>query len=180
MRRWPEIRAGLIAAAIFFGLVDGCPIPPPGETPAWERSFVEPIRSVQHVLEKPVAWLVPTLRISQRWALYQHPATNRFRMEIEGQTADGAWHLLYRAGDPEHAEDAAILDSARVWGAYDPTDKPPRQYTAFCHWVTDRVLARHAELVAVRVRQQQITIVPGGIAGGGKFVFGYIRSRGAP
>jgi hypothetical protein len=170
----------LIAAAIFFGLVDGCPIPPSQETPAWERSFVEPIRSVQQVVERPVAWMVPVLRISQRWALYQHPAIDRFRMSIEGQTADGEWHLLYRAGDPDHAEDAAILDSARVWGAYDPTDRPPRQYTGFCHWVTDRMLAHHPELVAVRVRQEAITIHPGGFEGTGKFQFGYIHMRGAP
>src|SRR5215211_3208697 len=42
VKRWPEIRAGMVALAIFFGLVDGCPLPPPEHTPAWEQNFVEP------------------------------------------------------------------------------------------------------------------------------------------
>jgi hypothetical protein len=178
--RWPEARAGLIAIAIGFGLVDGCPIPPPEETLDWQKPFVEPIRTVRNVVETPMAWVVPTLRVAQRWALYQAPGEHRYRVWIEGRTADGAWHLVFRAGDPAHAEDAAVLDSARVWGAYDPLEIQPPQYRAFCAWFTARVLAGHPEFQAARVRQEPITIVPGGFEASGKFVFEFVRTRGVP
>jgi hypothetical protein len=174
---WPQLRAGLIALAIFFGLVDGCPIPPPSDTPEGMKWIAEPVRAVQRVVETPVAWIVPVVRASQRWALYQAPGGTRFRMWIEGRDADGAWQILFRAGDPAHDEDAAILEAARVWGAFDPTVGPPEQYGAFCVWMTGRVLARHPELRAVRVRQEKIAFVPGGIEPSGEFVFEYTRSR---
>ncbi len=176
--RWPEARAGLIAIAIFFGLVDGCPLPPPHDTPEWERGLVEAIRGVQRVVEWPVAWIAPTVRVGQRWALYQAPDVKRFRMWIEGQTDDGSWRLLYRAGDPDHAEDANVLEIGRVWGAWDPTEFPPEQYRSFCTWMALRAIAHHPELVAVRVRQERIELVPGGINPTGEFAFEVMRSRG--
>jgi hypothetical protein len=175
---WPQLRAGLIAITIFFGLVEGCPLPPRDDTPAWERGFVEAVRTVQQVVETPVAWIGPTLRVSQRWALYQHPGDDMFRMEIHGLAADGTWQLLYRAGDPDHAEDAAVLESGRVWGAWNPVVHPPGQYQAFCTWFALRAIARHPELAAVRVRQEHIHLVPGGIVPTGTYEFEATRFRG--
>jgi hypothetical protein len=180
VRRWPQIRAGAIAAAIAFGLIDGCPLPPTGEMPEWEQGIVEPIRSVQRVVEWPVAWIVPTLRVSQRWALYQAPGEHRFRLWIEGAQRDGTWRLLYRAVDPDHAEDADILESARVWGAWNPTDRPPPQYRTFCNWILARALERHPELLAARLRHEKIEIVPGGFESTGQFTFEIARVRGVP
>jgi hypothetical protein len=177
VRRWPEIRAGLIAAAIFFGLVDGCPIPPPNETLAWQKSIVEPVRAVRDVVRTPVAWIEPTLRVSQRWALYQAPGGPRYRMSIEGQARDGSWQILYRAADPLHDEDAPALESARVWGSWDPLDGPPPQYNQFATWVTARFLARHPELVAVRIREEHVTIEPGAVVGTGTYAFEIVRRR---
>lgn len=176
-RRWPEVRAGLIAIAIGFGLVDGCPLPPKSETPGWERGLVESLRAVRDAVETPVAWIVPTLRVSQRWALYQAPGGPRFRIVIDGRTPDGAWQILYRAADAEHDEDAAVMESALVWGAYDPTDRPPDQYRDFCIWITARALARHPELAAVRVRQERIALGRGGFASSGDFAFEFVRGR---
>ena len=178
--RWPEVRAGLIAIAIGFGLVDGCPLPEPENTPAWERGFVEPVRAVRDLVETPVAWIGRDLRVSQQWALYQHPAGTHYRMWIEGQGADGSWQLLYRAGDPDHAEDAAVLDSGRVWGAYSPTDRPPEQYPRFTRWITDRFAARHPELLTVRVRMEELAIHAGVATPTGKFVFAYVHPRMRP
>ena len=179
MRRWPEIRAGLIAAAIGFGLVDGLPIPPPGEPTDGMplRWLVEPAREVQHVLEWPVAWIRTTFRVTQRWALYQSPDRDRFRMSVEGQGADGAWRILYRAADPDHDEDAALIEHARVWGAWDPLDRPAIQYAAFGGWITARALARHPEAVAARIRMEKIVLYPGGFDSTGEFTFALVRGR---
>lgn len=170
----------MIAIAIGFGLIDGCPIPPKQYTPAWERGFVEPIREVQHVVETPVAWIGAWLRVNQQWSLYQAPGTDRFRMSIEGAGPDHRWRMLYRAGDPDHAEDAASIEHARVWGTWNPTDRPPGEYSAFCGWITGRMLGAHPELAAVRVQMEKITIGQGGFAGTGTFVWPYVRTAGAP
>lgn len=177
MARWSEVRAGLIALTIFFGLVEGCPLPSPKHTPEWEKGFVEPIRSVQDVFVWPVLWIETTFRVDQLWALYQHPGGEHWRLAIDGQTADGTWHLLFLSGDAEHADDADLFESAHVWGAYSPTDRAADQYTLFCRWVSARELARHPELVAVRIRQEKIVIEAGVVRPTGQYGYGYSRAR---
>jgi hypothetical protein len=178
--RWPEIRAGMIAIAILFGLVDGCPLPSKEKTPEWEKGFVEPIRHAQRVALTPVAWVRPRLRIAQRWALYQAPAVDKFRMWIEGQDATGAWHLLFRAGDPEHDEDGALIDYTRPRGAWDPASKPPGQYGLFASWMTNRVLDGHPGFIAARVQLEQVELSPAGVRPTGRFVYPHIRQRSGP
>ena len=180
MKRWPEVRAGLIALAIFFGLVDGCPIPPREHTPEWERGFVEPIRDVQRVVLTPMSWVRPRLRVAQRWSLYQAPSVDRFRLWVEGQDIQGRWQLLYRASDSAHTDDAAFLDASRVRGSYDPTDVPPAQYAAFARYVTQRVLDRHPELVAARVRLEKIRITDEGFTPTNQFIQPHMRLREGP
>src|SRR5262249_53169796 len=141
LERWRELRAGLIALAIVFGLVDGCPLPPRASTPAWERSVVEPLRDAQRIAETPVRWIPRLFRVNQQWSLYQAPSSERYKMWIEGQGADRAWRVLYRAGEAADFADAAlpaIIEHARVWGTWDPTVHPPGEYAAFCAWVTAR------------------------------------------
>jgi hypothetical protein len=172
-----DVRAGLVAAAIGFGLVDGCPLASPDHVPAWERSFVEPIRSAQRVVETPVAWIRATFHITQQWALYQAPVSNRFRMWIEGATRDGHWRVLYRAGDPEHAEDGDAIEHARVWGTWDPTDVPPAEYGAFAGWISRRALAAHPDLAAVRVRMERVTLGIGEVEPTGELVWPIVTVR---
>jgi hypothetical protein len=166
----------MIAVAIAFGLIDGCPLPTRDHTPAWERGFVEPLREVRDVVETPVAWIRRTLRVTQQWALYQSPSPARFRMWIEGQTRE-AWQLVYRAGDADHAEDAALIEHARVWGTWDPTDAPPAEYAAFSAWITARVLERHPDFVAVRVRMEAIAIEQGTYTPSGTFQWTRVGGR---
>ncbi len=177
MKRWPEIRAGLILLAIFFGLVDGCPIPPPQHTPAWERGFVEPIRDVQQLVLTPAAWVRTTLRVTQRWALYQAPDADRFRLWIEGQETSGRWQLVFRAGDAKHQEDAARIDYQRPRGTWDPGGEPPGQYLLFANWVTADVLARHPEYIAARVRLEKVVLSPNGVTPTGTFIGQHVRVR---
>lgn len=173
--KWAELRAGLVAVAIGFGLIDGCPIPSRGHVPAWELGFVEPVRRVRDVVELPVAWIRDVFAVSQQFSLYQAPIAERYRMWIEGETPAHAWQVLYRAGDASHAEDAALIEHARVWGTWNPTDVPPPEYRAFCRWITQRLAAAHPELAAVRVRQEKIVIGQGGVEATAEFSWPYVR-----
>ena len=49
-RRWPEVRAGLIALAIALGLVDGCPLPAPEHVLPWQAPIVDVVRPIQHAI----------------------------------------------------------------------------------------------------------------------------------
>lgn len=180
MKRWPQIRAGVLAVVICFGLVNGCPLPPPDKTPAWEQGFVEPIRSAQRVVLTPVAWIEPTLRISQHWALYQAPSRDRFRLWIEGQDVRGHWQIVFRASDPAHQEDGELIDYTRPRGVWDPTSKPPGQYPLFARWMTSRVLVQHPEYVAARVRLEKVRITDDGPVPTGESIGIHMRRRGGP
>jgi hypothetical protein len=180
VRRWPQIRAGAIGLAIAFGMIDGCPLPEPNDTPAWERGFVEPIRSVQRIAEWPVAWIKPTLRVGQQWAVYQAPGANCYRLWIEGAEEGRAWRILYRGADPDHTEDADVLESSRVWGAWEPTDALPGQYKEIGNWILGRALARHPELRVTRMRLEKCALALGGFEPLGDFVFTIARVRGRP
>jgi hypothetical protein len=180
VKRWPEIRAGLILLAICVGLIDGCPLPPRDKTPEWERGFVEPIRTLQHVALTPFAWVRPTLRIAQRWSLYQAPTSDGFRLWIEGQDTSGRWQLLFRSGDDEHQDDAALIDGSRTRGAWNAGTEPPEQYPLFARWMTSRVLEQHPDFIAARVRFETVHTGPSGMQPSGLFVFPHVRQRGAP
>ena len=174
--KWPELRAGLIALAIGIGMVEGCPIPPPDQTPAWERGFVEPLRSLRHAVLTPVAWVSPTLRVTQRFAVFQAADPERFRLEIEGQDRTG-WHLIYRAGDPDHDAYDTLLRYRRVIGAWDPIDAPAAPYPAFGAWFARILFADRPELIAVRYRFEKIVLDPGAPRGTGDFVFPLVVVR---
>ena len=148
-RVWRQLRAGLIAAAIFFGLIAGLPLPPRDKTPAWSRDVVEPARRVQRVIMTPLAWVQPLLRISQKWSLYQNPKPERYRLQIEGLDATG-WHILFRAGDSEHADEEWLIDYTRPRGAWDPSSKPPGQYIAFANWIARHFIAKGYRSVQLR------------------------------
>lgn len=167
----------MIAVAIVLGLVDGCPLPRPGKVPAWQQSFVEPLRRAQGAVLSPVAPVVDHLRIGQRWALYQAPARERYRLWIDGRDGAGQWHVLFRAGDPEHQEDAALIDYTRPRGAWDPVSFIPQQYPLFADWILARMLARHPELVIVRVQLERVQVTPDGLVPSGTFVEVHARNR---
>jgi hypothetical protein len=178
--RWPQIRAGLIALAIVFGLIDGLPLPAPKYTPAWEAGFVDALRAVQHTVMWPVARLRPFLRIGQQWALYQAPGAHPWRMWIEARARTGKWVIVYRAGDPEHAEDADILDYGRIRGVWGLSDVLPQQFDAFADWVTARVLDRHPDYTGVRLRMEKMHVGSDGARPLGEFAYIHARDRGAP
>jgi hypothetical protein len=175
--RWPPIRAGLIAFAIVLGLVDGCPLPSPGKGAPWQRAVAEPIRGAQQVALRPFAWIGERLRIGQRWALYQAPVADKHRLWIDGRDGRGQWHVLFRAGDHAHQEDADLIDYTRPRGAWDPVGVLPQQYPLFAEWVIARALARHPEFLVVRVQLERVRLTTDGVVPTGVFIETRARNR---
>ena len=174
--KWPEIRAGLIALAIGLGMVEGCPLPPADHTPAWEAGLLAPVRAVRRVVLAPVAWITPTVRVTQRFNVFQAADPERFRFEIEGQDRTG-WHLIYRAGDAEHDAYDELLRYRRVIGAWEPIDAPPAPYGAFGAWFARILFAAQPELIAVRYRFAKIVLDPGAPRDTGETVFPLVVVR---
>ena len=177
-RRWPEVRAGLLALAIAIGLVDGCPLDPTPYATPWKEQLAARVRPVRAAVLTPVAWISRGLRFQQRWALMQVGPRERYRFTVEGKPADGGWQVLYRAGDPDHAAFADQLENAHVTGAWNPTDRPTGQFVAFTGWLSRHVLAARPELAAVRLGYELIVLEDGALHATGRFVHPVIRHRG--
>ena len=177
-RRWPEVRAGLIALAMLLGLVDGCPLPPAPFVRPWQAPIVDVVRPVQQAILTPFRWIPRYLRFSQRWALFQVAEHDGHRLEIQGRVRGGPWQLLFRAGDPDHRAYADILEQERVRGAWDPTDRTRYQYPAFARWLTSRILDDRPELQTVRLRFEKIDIDDGTVRGTGAYLYPFGRERG--
>ncbi len=175
--RWRDLRAGLIAFAIFLALVEGCPIPPPSETLPWQQGYVSMIRPVQHAIMTPFAWIPRLLRFSQRFALFQAAEPDRFRLEIRTRTADGTERLIFRAGDDTYAEYTALLVQRRVRGVWNPTDKPTGQYVAFARWFSKIVFADHPEVQIVGFRMARVQITDGTPHDTGGYAFDLYQYR---
>ena len=176
--RWRELRAGLIAFAIFLALVEGCPIPPPHEVEDWQRGYVSLVRPVQRTIMTPFAWLPRELQITQRFALFQAAEADRYRFVIAGRTRDGVERTLFRAGDD--GPYAALLTQRRLRGVWNPTRHTMRQYPAFTRWFARRAFAEHADLVAITFRFERLHISDGIPTPTGKTAFISTIGRGAP
>lgn len=176
-RRWPAIRASLIALALVLGLVDGCPLPPERYV-TWQRPIVDVVRPVQEAVMAPFAWIPRGLRVSQRWALMQAAPRERLRFTVEGRGPDGTWSVIYRANDPDHAAFADLLETHHVWGAWNPTDHLMGQYPAFVRWFTAHALAERTELTAVRTSFEKVILEDGELRGTGERTSVMTRERG--
>jgi hypothetical protein len=179
-RRWPVIRAVAIAAVILIGLVDGCPLPQPNQTAAWAKGPISEVRKARSQVLEPFRFIREGLEIYQRWTLFRGSSRKRFRVWIEGRTADGVWHVLYRADDSEHTWDSEVLEYRRIRGSYNPYGQRTRgSYEYFTPWMLDRVLTRRPEMVEARLRLEKIRIQPrGGFVPTGEFMFEKTRLRG--
>ena len=167
--RWPAIRAGLIAFAIFLGLVDGCPLPKKMDVLAWNRDIVETIRPVQWTVLRPFQLVPRTFRFTQRWALMQAANPIRMRWVVEGRLASGAWVILFRPADPAHAAFAEVFEHPRMFGAWNPTDKPTPVYPQFVRWATKWVLDQRPDLTAVRTGYERVLLDDGALTATGLF-----------
>jgi hypothetical protein len=175
--RWPAARAALIALALAFGLIDGCPIPERRHAPAWAHDLADDAYAVRRTLRRPVAWIGEELDVSQRWLLFRGVSRKRFRLYVEGKTATGDWQLLHRAGDPDHAAYADLLAYRRVRGTYAASPTARRQYRGFAIWMALRVLDDHPELAVARTRLEGVQIGEGGYTPTGEFTLEHQERR---
>jgi hypothetical protein len=170
--RWAAIRAGLIAVAIFLGLVDGLPIPAGHERPKMEQRLtpglvkaVDAIGEVRVEILEPFRPLTELTYVRQRWKLFAGASRKRWRMRIDARTGPAAeWELVYRVLDDDHDFMASTLEYRRVRGAWNPhSSRGPRGgYHSFCQWVGRRVLAAFPAYTEVRVQHERIRIGPRG------------------
>lgn len=164
--RWPGVRALLITVVMFVGLVAGLPMPSPraqeGMSPAL-RAILSGAVAVQQAVLAPFAPIQREFALVQRWQLFAGANTDRYRIWIEARGRGGAWQLLYRPHDPEHAFLASDLEYRRVRGAWNPRrgDAQPG-YPAFASWVSRKIFEARPELSETRVRIEKIRILPGG------------------
>lgn len=176
-RRWPQIRASLIGFTILVGLIDGCPLPP-NKYVTWQKPIVDVVRPIQQKILAPLKWVTFGVRFTQRWALMQAAARERFRFTVEGRAKDGTWSVIYRANDPDHDAFADMLETHHAWGVWNPTDEMMGQYKAFIKWFTGYVLDERPDLTAVRTFQEKVIIEDGELKGTGERTSTMTRERG--
>ena len=188
MTAWRHIRAALIALAIALGLVDGCPGPRHGsERRIAEQRLGPALASVVARFERTRARVLEPIRpaadlfgLRQRWKLFSGASRKRFRMAIEVRAGGGAWRLLYRPHDDDHAYRAGQIAYRRMRGAWNPhsTYGARGGYAIFARWIADRIFAEDAAADAVRVRMERIAIGPhGGYAGTGEQAYELVVTR---
>jgi len=93
----------------------------------------------------------------------------RMRWVLEGRLATGEWIVLFRPADPEHRAFAEVFEHARVFGAWNPTDKPTPVYPQFVRWATRWVLEQRPDLTAVRTGYERVLLEDGGLTATGVF-----------
>lgn len=170
---------------LFIGAMDGIPRASPkvlARVPAVLRWARESLQAVQDAILRPAAIVSDTFRIQQRWELFTSSRDERFRLWIEARAADHTdWRVLFRAHDPEHRLFGPVLEYRRVRAAWNPSRRGVRVgYTPFVTWVARRVFSTDPRWQTVRVRAEQIRIVPrgSGFVGTGSFVHTQERRRG--
>ena len=181
MRRWPEVRAGLITLAIAVGLADGCPLPAAGKVSPPLRAPLRAVKEVRHAALTPFRPLGELLRLRQRWKLFPRASREQVRMWVEGRdAASGAWRILYRPHDDQHDLMADRLEYRRLRAAWNPGQRTARaSYAPFVDWLAAEIFAADPEIDRVRVRMETIDLEPehGRFVGRGTFVHRRLELR---
>lgn len=161
------VRAALIALVLVLGFVAGWP----GRIPKMVRNWPEPWRSlalrippIQGAILAPFAPVASTFEVySEDWPLFTGTGGTRYRMWVEGQDKKGRYTLLYRADDEEHRYRAATLEYRRVLNLWNPHhDYISDGYPEFARWLARRIFADFRRYQRVRVRMEEVRILPRG------------------
>lgn len=173
---WPKIRAGLIALAIFVGLLEGCPVPNKEQ----EQHMPDAVVSTLHALDdtrvdllRPFKWIGDLSFVHQRWKLFAGANKKRYRMSVDALGPDG-WVTLYRPLDDEHTFMEDQLAYRRMRGSWAPRglQGPRGAYQHFVRWIAREVFASDPRWTEVRVQMEEVRIGDSGDwHGTGKFVY---------
>jgi hypothetical protein len=161
-RHWPAVRALLIALVIAVGMVDGCPLPNNKRTSPALRPTVKRLRQLRQQVMTPFRPVREAFRLHQQWRLFPTASEKQYRLWVEGRTGRKAeWEILYRPIDPLHTFLEDPIEYRRMRGAWNPGRSARRGYAGVVKWVSDQVFAARPDLSEVRVRLEDIRIVPG-------------------
>ena len=181
VRRWPEVRAGLVTLAIAVGLADGCPLPTSGDVAPSLREPLRVVKQVRHAAMTPFRPLGELLRLRQRWKLFPSASRDQLRMWVEGHDpATDAWSILYRPHDDEHDLMADRVEYRRLRAAWNPGSRNTRwSYSPFVEWLAAEIFAADPSIDRVRVRMEMVELQPehGRFVGSGKFRYQKVRKR---
>jgi hypothetical protein len=185
VRNWQaSVRGILIALALLFGGLSGVP----DAAPRYLQSFPFVVRrarelfdSARAVILGPVNFIPELFQFSEQWKLFSSANDARFWMWIEARQGNGdTWQLLYRPHDPEHTFMGSVLEYRRVRGNWNPSRRGAnRGYDGFATWVARRVFAQYPQYRVVRIRMEEIRLMPLGMgfAPTGKFLHTRTRER---
>jgi len=183
-KRWPQIRAFLITIALVLGGLSGIPDSSPRRlqlVPPFLRTMREVLQSVQNAALVPMRFVPETLQFSQHWKLFSGVNDVRFLIHIDAREKDGSpWELVYRPHDPEHHWREWTLEYRRVRGNWNPSRSGTnRGYDAFTTWVARRLFQDEPRFESVRVRMEEVALLPDGrgFVPLGRFLHERVRHR---
>ena len=101
---------------------------------------------------------------SESWAVFATTGGFRHRLWVEARAPRGhAWTLLYRAQDDEHAYLRETLEYRRLRVLWNPHRYGlAAGYAAFTRWLARPIFLDFPGYDRVRVRQEQVEILPHG------------------
>jgi len=163
---WAKWRAGLIALAIVFTLIDGCPVPSDENLKRWPERWVQygiRLRETRALLLTPIAGVTEFFDVRQRWKLFSAARIERTWMYVEARRSRKAWQLLYRPHDPQANYASSLLQYRRIRGAWNVHRPDPGPgYPAFVDAIARRIfLDPNLRYDEVRVRMARIRVLPG-------------------
>ncbi len=179
-RHWPVARASLVTLVIVVGLIDGCPLPAARHTPEGLKPTVKLLRSSRQEVMDVVRPVRDGFRLHQQWKLFPTANLKQHRLWIEGRTKRGQpWEIFYRPHDPAHDFMADPIEFRRLRGAWNPGRNARRGYSGFARWVAGAIFEARPDINDVRVRLENIRVVPkeGRFESLGKFQFEKTRRR---
>jgi hypothetical protein len=165
---WRSLRAALITLLLALGFVAGWPKVSPkllARLPPGMAQVARKLPDTQRSLLAPFAPVADAFGIeSQNWAVFATTGGIRHRMWVEARARRGhTWTLLHRAQDDEHAYLRETLEYRRLRVLWNPHRYGVAAgYPAFTRWLARRVFLDFPHFDRVRVRQEQVEILPRG------------------
>ena len=180
VRFWPVARALLIALVLVIGMVDGLPLPVEKRTPPSMKPTVKKLRKLRTAVMRPFMPIREAFRLHQQWKLFPTAAIKQHRLWVEARpNSKSPWEIIYRPLDDEHTFMEDAIEYRRLRGAWNPGRSARRGYAPFVKWVAGQVFAARPDANEVRVRLENIRVLPreGRFESVGKFQFERTRRR---